>query len=315
MQAPFDIEKIHHQWQPLDWQQHRPLTGEERRYAAYYGIDFDQRMDDLQHDFGYFDAAGFRIACHLWQPQKRSRGTVLISHGYFDHVGLFHHVIELFLKRGFAVVAYDLPGHGLSSGATASIDSFAQYQQVLLACLTQMQHLAHPWHWLGQSTGGAIAMDYLLHTPAEHQPFKQVFLLAPLVWPCGWDAGKYLHTLLRPFVKTIKRTFATNSHDTEFLDFLKHRDPLQSRRLSVNWVSAWKRWLPGLLAAAPSQQELLVIQGDEDTTVDWQKNVPVIGSKFPQADIHILPGAGHQLVNETAALRQQISALIDDRLG
>lgn len=315
MQAAFDSDKIHREWQPLNWQGNTPLTAEERRYAAYYGIDFDHQLDDLSHSFGYFDAAGFRLACHLWQPAKRKRGTVLISHGYFDHVGLYRHLIGFFLRRGFGVLAYDLPGHGLSSGEVASIGDFAQYQSVLKACLAHLQDLPQPWHWLCQSTGGAIAMDYLLHTPAQEQPFDKIWLLAPLVWPFGWDGGKWLHALLSPFISTIKRRFAINSHDQAFLDFLKHQDPLQSRRLSLTWISAWKAWLPHLLHAAPCQHPVTVLQGDEDGTVDWQKNLPVIREKFPAAHIHLLATARHQLANESDELRQQITDLIDASLN
>ena len=45
-----------------------------------------------------------------------TRGTVLICHGYFDYVGLYRHLIAHVLELGYAVLAYDLPGHGLSSG-------------------------------------------------------------------------------------------------------------------------------------------------------------------------------------------------------
>jgi lysophospholipase len=260
MPSPFDIEQIHHHWQSLDWISPRPLTGEERRYAAYYHIDFDQQLDDLRHSFGYFDVESFRIACHLWQPIKRSRGTVLVSHGYFDHVGLYTHQILFLLKRGFTVVAFDLPGHGLSSGEQASIANFSQYQAVLTCCLRKMQGLPEPWHWLAQSTGGAIAMDFLLHTSEEQRPFNKIWLLAPLVWPFGWRSGKYLHTLLRPFARSLKRRFATNSHDQEFLDFLKHDDPLQSRRLSVTWITAWRKWLPTFLTAPPCNTPITILR-------------------------------------------------------
>ena len=57
--------------------------------------------------------------------------SLLILHGYYDHVGLYRHVVEWGLRMGFAVLACDLPGHGLSSGARASINEFVEYQAVL----------------------------------------------------------------------------------------------------------------------------------------------------------------------------------------
>jgi alpha-beta hydrolase superfamily lysophospholipase len=41
----------------------------------------------------------------------------------------------------------------------------------------------------------------------------------------------------------------------------------------------------------------------------------VIREKFPEADIHVLTGARHQLVNESEDLREQICQLIDSSLA
>src|SRR5699024_6573662 len=102
-------------------------------------------------------------------------------------------------------------------------------------------------------------------------PFEKIILLAPLVWPCGWAAGKYLHAVLRPFMRQVPRHFVNNSHDDAFCDFLANQDPLQCRHLPLAWISAWKRWLPGFRQALPCQQPVHIIQGTDDTTVDWQK--------------------------------------------
>ncbi|PAV73167.1 hypothetical protein WR25_26215 [Diploscapter pachys] len=78
-------------------------------------------------------------------------------------MGLYRHVIEWALGRGYAVIGCDLPGHGLSSGERASIDDFGIYQQVLEALFEQARllDLPRPWHLCGQSTGGAIVVDHL----------------------------------------------------------------------------------------------------------------------------------------------------------
>ena len=58
-------------------------------------------------------------------PESASpKGTVFILHGYFDHVGLYTQLIDRCLGAGFDVLAYDQPGHGLSSGTLTAIGSF-----------------------------------------------------------------------------------------------------------------------------------------------------------------------------------------------
>ncbi|WP_423811416.1 alpha/beta hydrolase, partial [Pseudomonas aeruginosa] len=41
-------------------------------------------------------------------------GSLLLMHGYYDHMGLYRHVVDWALGMGFSVLACDLPGHGLS---------------------------------------------------------------------------------------------------------------------------------------------------------------------------------------------------------
>lgn len=315
--VPFSVDEIQRGWQPLDWQHGQPLDSASRQYIHYYGLDFVDQLPTPEHGFGYFEAAGYRLAAHWWRP-PRPRGTVLVCHGYFDHVGLYQHVIGHVLAAGFAVVAYDLPGHGLSSGARATIDDFRSYRLVLEQYLEQARdYFPGPWHVIAQSMGGAIVMDYLLHHgfDDENCPFRRIILLAPLVHPYKWGSARWLHTLIRPFVKSIKRVFTINSGDAEFLDFLENHDPLQPRRLPASWVTALKKWLPRFRDATPVRLSPVVIQGDRDETVDWQYNLRAIRAKFSDPEIHMLAGARHQLANEQADFRARIFDILDGHLG
>ena len=133
--------------------------------------------------------------------------------------------------------------------------------------------------------------------------------------PFKWGTARWLHTLVKPFARSIKRVFTVNSGDPDFLDFLENKDPLQDRRLPARWVTALKRWLPGFEAADRVKISPVVIQGDQDETVDWRYNLKVIRAKFEDPDIHMLPGARHHLANERDEFRRKIFAIIDRYLG
>ncbi|KAF0811116.1 hypothetical protein A167_00148 [Alcanivorax sp. S71-1-4] len=314
---PFNAQLIQQAWRPLDWKTPQEISGEARRYAEYYGIHFADRFPGLLHGFGYFEAAGHTIAIHAWMPPK-ARGTVLVLHGYFDHVGLYRHVIGHLLELNYAVLAYDLPGHGLSSGPRAAIEDFLVYRDVLSQCLAHEQnHFPRPWHAMAQSTGGAIIMDYLVSGGGggEPAPFEKVILLAPLVRPMAWRSGKLLHSLVSPFRDYIRRVFTVNSNDPDFLHFLEHLDPLQHRALSSRWVGALKKWVPGFERASSVRISPVIIQGDMDETVDWRHNLSIIEDKFNQPEIHILQGARHQLANEHPDIRAQVNRILDSHLG
>jgi lysophospholipase len=55
----------------------------------------------------------------------------------------------------------------------------------------------------------------------------------------------------------------------------------------------------------------LIVQGDADQTVDWRFNLELYQILFPGSEVQILPGAGHQLANESAELRQAYLERVD----
>lgn len=311
---PFDTERLHRQTPVFDAGR-EPVNGDAvLDYFSFYGIDFEQRFAGLRHHFGHFNSGKYEIVTHYFAlPQPL--GTCFVFHGYFDHAGLFAHVIEYCLRRRLNVVIYDLPGHGLSTGERASIGSFADYGAVLRDCLKLFAGVApQPWHAIAQSTGAAILMDHLLQQePARSgaAEFDKVILLAPLVRAAEWRWVKTAYWLGHKFLERVNRRFAVNSGDGAFLNFLEKADPLQDRYVSVRWVDALLRWerlferLPG------SERSLLIVQGQRDASVDWRYNIPAVRKKFPRAKYLPLQDAYHHLANETPAIREKVFAAID----
>ncbi len=272
-------------------------------YLDFYRINFAATMNGVQHNCGSLHCHGFRIAIHCWTPAQPI-GSLLVVHGYYDHIGNYGNAIRFGLENGYAVLALDLPGHGLSSGEPASINSFDQYGDVLAGLLAATaSHLPQPLHALGQSTGGAALLNYLWRHTDEH--LERIVLLAPLILPFGWHAsGRWLHLLLRSSVSSIRRTFRSSSHDTEYNEFIAHRDPLQYHRLPTVWVDAMKQWDRDTKSYPELNRSLLILQGSDDTTVDLHYNMKRLRAKLPRATFITLPGARHQIVNETPEYRE-----------
>ncbi|MCP5162680.1 MAG: alpha/beta hydrolase [Hahellaceae bacterium] len=282
-----------------------PTGSQVERYCRYYEIDFAKKMPQTSHRIGWTDVLGYKVVVQSFLKEN-SRGTVVVLHGYFDHVGLYRHLIRYLLEHNYSVVCYDQPGHGLSSGPLAAIKSFEEYQAVLQRVLSLAEPLMpRPWYAVGQSTGGAVLIDHLLFAPRKGKvtPFSHVALLAPLIRPMGWQAGKLLHAMMQPFVKTWKRAFSENSSDQMFVKFIREHDPLQSRIMGVDWISSLKRWVPRVEAADAVANEVTIIQGKLDLTVDWRHNVKVIQEKFPNSSLLKLPFGRHHMVNESEDIR------------
>lgn len=277
----------------------QPLSDEAQAYQRFYGLDLAPSR------VGCFQAAGYTLVSQVWWPAKPV-ATLFLLHGFYDHMGLYRHVIEWALQRGCVVIACDLPGHGLSSGARASIGDFAEYQAMLQGLFAEAASLdlPQPWHLCGQSTGGAIVIDHLLNHGAQSPAQGQTILLSPLVRPRAWGWSKLSYYLVRPFASGIARRFSENTNDPAFLPFLL-ADPLQPQRLPTAWVGALAHWITRIEAAGSSERRPLIVQGEADMTVDWRYNLQVLQGKFAETQVLLLPEARHHLANEIPALRER----------
>ena len=309
MSEDFQPEALRAALQPFCSEQAEPLQA--TAYRRFYQLD---AVRAEQTRLGSLPVAGYQLAVQVWRPAN-PRATLLLLHGYYDHIGLYRHLIDWALGMGFVVLAVDLPGHGLSSGSPASINDFADYQATLRALLdvAAEQQLPHPWHLCGQSTGAGIILDYLLN--GNPRPLGQVILLAPLVRPRAWWRSRLSYHLVKPFVSSIPRHFYANSHDAAFLEFVQFRDPLQARILPVAWVGALARWIARIEGAQRSGLSPLIIQGDADLTVDWRHNLTVLRDKFSQPTVCLLEDGRHHLVNEGPAWRARYLAFLTEQLG
>ena len=110
----------------------------------------------------------------------------------------------------------------------------------------------------------------------------------------------------------LPRKYRANTTDESFTSFLREQDPLQHNQLDVAWVSAMRRWMPRLLAQEPSLLPTLILQGEQDVTVDWKWNLAILAEKFPNADIHRHPDARHHLVNEAEPIRRALFTTLDE---
>jgi lysophospholipase len=293
------------------------LTADERDYLAFYSLDFSLRYPDLRHSLGFVTSRDQRLAVHVLQ-QSVPRGVLLVVHGYLDHVGLYRHLIAYGLERGYSVVAFDLPGHGLSSGDRVSIDDFSDYRVAIEDVVGACRPLSGPWRVIAQSTGAAAVLDLLLQRGGEvvePVPIEKVVMLAPLVRPRGWFWVSPSQRVIHRFKDSVRRNFAENSGDPAFLKWIR-TDPLQSDVLSTRWIGALRRWIKALPeAASRCSIPLLIIQGDADRTVDWRYNVSRVRQFFSGSRVEYLPGARHHLANESQPVRAHINVLMDEFFG
>jgi pimeloyl-ACP methyl ester carboxylesterase len=110
-----------------------------------------------------FRQNGHPVRGHRWQPysdelrpsaESVAPKKVLIVHGFESASRVFGNYIAALLKKGYEVLAFDAPGHGMSGGKRLFISDYVQM-------LSAVEQNYGPFHsWMAHSLGGlALALS------------------------------------------------------------------------------------------------------------------------------------------------------------
>jgi alpha-beta hydrolase superfamily lysophospholipase len=135
----------------------------------------------MKHTEGYFEGVrSTKTYYQAWLPDEEPKAVLLVVHGMGEHSGRYRNVANHFAPRGYAVYAFDLPGHGKTEGPRTYIEHFCDFSdnlQTFYQMVTGWQP-GKPIFLLGHSMGGGIAAYYLL----DHQDdFAGAILSAPTI--------------------------------------------------------------------------------------------------------------------------------------
>ncbi len=313
----FDVQTVKNALSAFDVQSPMDLSAlpdSVTEYYEHYGFFDTFKMFDGQYHWGTVPVtiagASASVASHWWRLAA-PRGTIVLVHGLFDHVGLFQTIIQHFLAQQYSVLAIDLPGHGLSDGVATDIGNFLDYGEALMQVIDVLPKSVceQPLFGVGQSTGAAVLMGVVFDAKkrGSKHPFERLVFLGPLIRPRRWRIGRLTLMLFGRFLKTIHRDMGSaNTHDSEFHFFLAHHDPLQSKRLAVSWAKALDLWIRYCQCAPKVDTPLLIVQGTADKVVDWKANIPQLKKLFTCQQLNYIEGAKHHLANEAEPWRKVI---------
>lgn len=146
-----------------------------------------------------------------------------------DHGGRYDHVGEWLARRGYAVYAPDLRGHGKAEGRRFFVDSFDEYVEDLGVFVQRVRarEPGKPMYVLGHSMGGEVASLFVLDRRADLQG---LVLSAPALEPAGdvsramiWLSG--VVSILFPRAPVTKIDVKALSHLPEVIQAARN-DPL-----------------------------------------------------------------------------------------
>lgn len=232
----------------------------------------------------------------FWYPvlPSRSKGTLFWVHGYAEHSGRYEAVIRYLGEEGWHSLAWDLRGHGRSTGRRGFITDVEEYLYDLTAVWTHWkERLPTPVVLIGHSLGGLIVLRYRqkysdIWVPAAtivSAPLIQLKLHVPR-WKraMGEVAARFFPTMSLPSGLDPKQL----THDeAEALAYAQ--DPLVFRIATAGWFAAIQRAQVELWKDLPrlTTGKYLFLLPEQD---------PVCDSEAARRFYHHLPAPEKQLI-------------------
>ena len=270
-----------------------------------------------------------RLRCATWQaPQgMTARGTIVLAHGFSEHIEKYFEVVESLLSRGFAVAMFDWQGHGMSDAAPEERkEDFRSYDEGLAAVMEQkvVDLLPRPYIGLGHSMGGCL-MCCAIHDHPEW--FEACILSSPMLGVKALKQASFL-----PFVgkgiamlpesirqKINERKKFDGRFTSDKARYERHQKMIKANKHLlprydfVFWFNSMNKRLKTMRGprwyktiATPT---LIILAGDENL-VDNDDAISA-ASHFGDAELAVMEHAWHEMFMERDTIQLPLWASID----
>ncbi|MBX9930431.1 MAG: alpha/beta hydrolase [Methylobacterium sp.] len=282
---------------------------------------------------------GVALRAAHWRPTTRTvRGTVCLIQGRAEFIEKYYETIADLRGRGFAVVTFDWRGQGESArdvpdahcGHVGRFDEFRldlkAIEETILRPLTPRPHIG-----LAHSMGGAVALTGAID---GWLPFERMVMVAPMLgikmvrWPRASSLlARALHRLglgRRYIIGGTSVSIATKPFEGNRLsgDPIRYARNAQAARAveagavgdpSIAWAAEAFRAmarLRDLRLAGAIKIPTLIIGAGADPVCDTAATER-FAARMRVGDIIVLPGARHEILSESEAIRQDFWAAFD----
>lgn len=107
---------------------------------------------------------GTTLFARVWEPNSSAKGVICLVHGLGEHSGRYHYWADKLTSAGFALLTFDLRGHGRSGGKRGDTPSYNHFADDIDILLNQAakKYPDTPTFLYGHSLGGMLTLYYLI---------------------------------------------------------------------------------------------------------------------------------------------------------
>ncbi|MGB2782801.1 MAG: alpha/beta hydrolase, partial [Atribacterota bacterium] len=106
---------------------------------------------------------GLLLFGQSWQPESKPKAVICLVHGLGEYSGRYTHVADALTLAGYALISFDLRGHGKSEGPRGHTPSYEALMKDISSLLevTNKQFPQLPSFLYGHSLGGNLVLNYV----------------------------------------------------------------------------------------------------------------------------------------------------------
>lgn len=237
------------------------------------------------------------------------RGLAMIVHGYAEHCGRYREVAHVLVAAGYAVVAFDMRGHGQSTGRRGYVSRFMEYADDAMAAWREGETRATaagagPGRIIVAHSNGSLLALRMLADPSTVLKVDRAVISSPFL-----ALRLPVPAIKRGAAKVLSRVWPTLAMSNELkVEQLTHDVAMQQARIGDKLCNdvATARWFTeaqGAQAYVAAKAHRIAVPtlwtiGGDDPIADPSTSARIAGT-VPGAAVHVLQGYAHEVFNET----------------
>jgi acylglycerol lipase len=215
---------------------------------------------------------GTALFGRVFSTEQPPRATVILIHGLGEQSSRYLHVGSALSGAGFRAAAFDLRGHGRSSGERGFLLRYDDFLDDVAAAVSTFRRPEEPFFLYAHSLGGQIAINYILR---DGPPLCGAVIASPWLRlafrpnPFKLFFAKVMRHVFPTFSQEANQDITRLSRDTEFLEAMPDRG-LNHRRVSARMYFELVRGARMALDGAEQfDAPLLMLHGTHDLVTSF----------------------------------------------